>query len=393
MRLSTLPRDWDVVVAGAGVAGAVVAYRLARRGLRVLLAEKAVWPRDKACGGCLNAATLRALDQAGLGAVHQLGQPFTQLALASGRRRASLPLPVGRAVSRRRLDDWLVRQAVQAGAELLTSTQVVLCPVDQGMSRDSTQPGRRHVLLRQSQAQCTVSTRLVIGGDGLGSRLLREESSDELQVADDSRIGIGTTLDEAPDFYRAGRIHMACAAPGYVGLVRVESHRLNIGAALDPAWIKQCGGPAAAVKDVLSQTGFPCWDGLDEADWHGTPRLTRQRSQLGSERVLVLGDAAGYVEPFTGEGMGWAVASAAALEPLALEAVTAWRPGLVERWNARHARVVQSRQHGCHGIAALLRRPRLLQAAMPVLDTVPSSVRPLTAWLNRDYLCDRPEVR
>ncbi|MFD2436424.1 NAD(P)/FAD-dependent oxidoreductase [Modicisalibacter luteus] len=235
MHLNTLPRDWDVVIAGAGVAGAVIAYRLACRGLRVLLAEKAAWPRNKACGGCLNAATLRALDHAGLGEVRQLGRPYAQLALASGQRRATLPLPEGRALSRRRLDDWLVRQAMQAGVVFLDSTQVVLRPAD-------TQSGCRRVLLRQRQVQCTVSARLVIGGDGLGSRLLREDAPDELHVADGSRIGVGTTLDEAPAFYTSGRIHMACAAPGYVGLVRVESNRLNIGAALDPDWIKRCGG-------------------------------------------------------------------------------------------------------------------------------------------------------
>ncbi|MCP1344811.1 FAD-dependent monooxygenase, partial [Halomonas sp. FL8] len=305
---------------------------------------------------------------------------------ASGRRRATLPLPEGRAISRRQLDAWLVRQAIQAGVAFLDSTQVVLRPVD-------SQAGRRRILLRQGQTQRSISARLVIGGDGLGSRLLREEAPGELQVAEGSRIGVGTTFDEAPAFYTAGRIHMACAASGYVGLVRVESDRLNIGAALDPGWIKRCGGPAAAVQGVLRQTGFPCWNALGEADWHGTPQLTRRRTRLGSERVLILGDAAGYVEPFTGEGMGWAVAGAAALEPLALEGISAWRPALVERWNARHARVVRARQRGCHGVAAVLRRPRLLQATLPWLDAVPASVAPLTAWLDRDYPCHRREAQ
>lgn len=386
MRLNALTREWDVVVAGAGVAGAVIAYRLARRGLRVLLAEKASWPRHKTCGGCLNAATLRALEQAGLGAVRQLGQPYAELTLASGKRRAMLPLPQGRAVSRRQLDDWLVSQAVQAGAVFLDSTQVVLRAADR-------QSSRRHLLLRHGQAQRKVSARLIVGGDGLGSRLLREDAPGDLQVADESRIGVGATLDEAPAFYAAGRIHMACAAHGYVGLVRVESNRINVGAALDPGWIKHCGGPAAAVKDILRQSDFPCWSALDEAEWQGTPRLTRQRSRLGSERVLILGDAAGYVEPFTGEGMGWAVAGATALEPLALEAVSAWRPALIDRWTSRHAQVVRSRQRSCHGVAAMLRRPRLLRASLAWLEAVPASVAPLTAWLNRDYPRNRQEVR
>ena len=59
-------REWDAVVVGAGIAGAVSALHLARFGLRVLLAEKAVWPRAKACGGCLNAPALKALAGSGI---------------------------------------------------------------------------------------------------------------------------------------------------------------------------------------------------------------------------------------------------------------------------------------------------------------------------------------
>lgn len=381
MSLQNLPEGWDVIVAGAGIAGSVTAYRLARHGLRVLLAEKSAWPRDKACGGCLNKAALQALKQVGLGEVAHEGQRYFRIRLGSGQQRAVLPLPEGRAVSRRHLDQRLAQRAQEVGVTFLTGTQVMLMPT---IHSDENVPERR-VMLRQGQESVMVSARLVIGCDGLGSRLLREDAPQDMTIARNSRIGVGTTLSVASAAYSPGSIHMACAKQGYVGLVRVEEGRLNIGAALDPAWVKRCGGPGAAVTRVLRQANFPRVEGLGDADWHGTPQLTRQRIRLGGDRVLVLGDAAGYVEPFTGEGMSWAVASAAAVEPVALRAVARWEPALITQWTERHARLIRTRQRGCRSMAALLRRPRLVEALLPMANTLPGVVRPLTAWLNRAY--------
>ncbi len=375
MDLEALPRDWDVVVVGAGVAGAVSAYRLARRGLRVLLIDKSRWPRDKACGGCVNAAALRALSEAGLGDVGEAGAIYSRMRLASGRRQAVLPLPTGRAISRRRLDWMLARRAADAGARFLPATHAAL---------GATKANSRDVTLRHGPQCVTVTTKLVLGCDGLQSRLLREETSAKLEVDAGSHIGVGATV-AAPPLYRPGAIHMACGSHGYVGLVRAEDDRLTVGAALDPAWVKHCGGPGVAVPEVLHAAGFPVFEALLQARWHGTPRLTRRRHRLGGERVLVLGDAAGYVEPFTGGGMAWALAGAAAIEPLALAAVECWRNDLVDRWTARHTRLIRTRQRGCRGISILLRRPLLVAALLPLIDIAPVAVAPLTAWLNREY--------
>src|SRR5690348_16494808 len=85
-----LPRTWDVVVVGAGVAGAISALHLARSQLRVLLVEKSRWPREKVCGGCLNAAALRALANAGVALKD--GCDYTRMRLACGTRAAEFPL-------------------------------------------------------------------------------------------------------------------------------------------------------------------------------------------------------------------------------------------------------------------------------------------------------------
>ena len=62
-------RTWDVLVAGAGPAGATVARQLAQRGASVLMVDRALHPRRKVCGGCLNRASLSALEKAGLGGI------------------------------------------------------------------------------------------------------------------------------------------------------------------------------------------------------------------------------------------------------------------------------------------------------------------------------------
>jgi flavin-dependent dehydrogenase len=370
-----LPSDWDVVVVGAGVAGAVSAYRLARRGLRVLLVERAHWPRHKPCGGCVNAAALRLFADIGLGDVCMAGIGYDRLRLASGHREAMLPLRAGRAISRRRLDALLVGHAVAAGARFLPATRATLGHVA---------VNRRHVVLRRGPETTGIRTRLVLACDGLQSALMDSEPAADLQVDTDSPIGIGTTIPASRD-YPPGAIHMACSSQGYVGVVQVEDRCVNVGAALDPAWLKSRGGPRAAVPEVLHAAGLPTPSTLTRAHWRGTPRLTRRRRPLGGIRVLVVGDAAGYVEPFTGDGMAWALAAATAAEPLALRGVEQWSDSLVTAWTRRERRLTRSRKRGCRAVAALLHRPSLLQALLPLAQSAPAAIRPMTAWLHRRY--------
>ena len=64
--------------------------------------------------------------------------------------------------------------------------------------------------------------------------------------------------------------------------------------------------------------------------WKGTPELTRRPVRLGAERLFAVGDAGGYVEPFTGEGVLWALSGARALAPLVARVAERWDPGLLD---------------------------------------------------------------
>ncbi|MGH8146806.1 MAG: NAD(P)/FAD-dependent oxidoreductase [Rhodanobacteraceae bacterium] len=366
-----LPREWDAVVVGAGIAGAMSALHLARTGLRVLLVEKSAWPRAKTCGGCLNAAAIRALASSGIELCE--GSAYNGMRLHCLGRVAHLPLPPGVAISRMRLDAMLVEHAIGAGVRFVPATRATL----DGLTRH----GRR-VALRNPSTRCDVEARVVLDCGGLATRLLPDP---DWRIAPRARIGVAATLPEAFVRHDPGVIHMACAAQGYVGLVRAENGVVNIAAALDPVRCHEAGGPAAAVMEILRAEKLPAMENLHRLDWRGTPRLTRMRRRPGAERrVLILGDAAGYVEPFTGEGMAWAIADAAAALPFAREAVACWTDDIAERWSARHRRMLRARQRVCRGISGLLRHPSLLAVTLPLLDRAPAVSAPLTAWLNRD---------
>jgi flavin-dependent dehydrogenase len=134
---------------------------------------------------------------------------------------------------------------------------------------------------------------------------------------------------------------------------------------------------------VLGEVGWPRVPGLAELPWKGTPALTRRAKQLAGERWFAVGDAAGYVEPFTGEGMAWAVMSAAALAPLATRAVQRWDATLVREWEETHRRVIGSRQRVCRIVSRVLRSPVLTALAVRTLSVLPVLSHPVVNSLNR----------
>jgi 2-polyprenyl-6-methoxyphenol hydroxylase-like FAD-dependent oxidoreductase len=183
-------------------------------------------------------------------------------------------------------------------------------------------------------------------------------------------------------FYSPGTIYLASGAEGYLGLVRVEDGQLDIAAAMDRTLTRRAGSPGAAAAVLLEEVGWPPVNGMDQLSWRGTPPLTRRVSRFGGERLFVLGDAAVYVEPFTGEGIAWALASAAAVVPFAEQAVRRWRPALSTGWAREHRRLFQTRHRVCRLVAQALRRPRLVQGCLTLLARCPGLATPLIRHLN-----------
>ncbi len=370
--------DWDVIVVGAGPAGALAARQLATQQLKVLLVEKQAFPRWKVCGSCLNGHALKSLESAGLGDLPaQLGGiKLERLRLALGGRRVVIQLGQGRALSRSRLDQALVEAALIAGAELLPRTEALVAAASSGA---------RTVHLRSAQGLRTVTARVVLVANGLADRCLLPPSPIRSQVSPSSRIGAGCVLEAAPSSYTSGTIHMAVGRHGYVGVVRTEGGQVNLAAAFDRSHLKHCGGPAAAARQVLDEAGFEPLPLGAGGPWRVTPALTRRRAPLAADRLMVLGDAAGYVEPFTGEGIGWALGSALAVVPLALRGLSDWDPSLERDWGRLHATLIGQRQRLCHSLAFALRRPRLSHALLLAATHLPILTAPALSHLNGSF--------
>ena len=367
---------WDAIVIGAGPAGALSACLLAREGLAVLLVERRAFPRRKVCGGCLNARALASLDRAGLGPrVRALGAaPVHTLRMHQRGRSAMLALPPGLAVSRYALDDSLAAAAAEAGCELLTETVAHVAPED-GVPPDEP---RRHVLLqRAGETAVTALARSVIVADGLGHRSLRDCPTFKSRGPASSRVGVGGEAGPGIIGVEPGSITMAVTRHGYVGAVEVEGGQVNLAAAVDPPFLKNAGGPAAAVQAILRDAGVPVNGSLEAVDWLGTPPLTRRLVRPAARGVFVLGDAAGYVEPFTGEGMAWAFAGAEAVVPFVKRAAAAPDPRLEDEWTRALAISIGRDQRRCRGLAWSLRQPALMTMFMTLLQRRPGLVAPV----------------
>lgn len=366
-------QSWDAVIIGAGPAGAMAAHALAKRGRRTLLIEKKPFPRYKVCGGCLNRRAMAALDEAGLGSVLREcpAAPLDRIVLAQGRGRATVALTGGVAVARDAFDAVMVRAAVNAGAHFLPGVSARVQAMDEQAS-DAPSSSRRIVELRSGALAQELSAAVVILACGLGGGRASDEGTAGETIAAGGRIGVGAIVDEAPNEFAAGSIWMAIGRHGYVGAARLADGRLNVAAALNPRWMNSQGGAARAISALLQHSHFPVPANLGQIDWHGTPLLTRQASQVTGWRVLLAGDAAGYVEPFTGEGMAWALSAGSAAAAIADAGVKTWSSELEMKWRTIHRTLVTDRQRHCRRLAAWLRWPVAVRLGIAAVAAVPA---------------------
>jgi menaquinone-9 beta-reductase len=373
-------RTWDVLVVGAGPGGAFAAREAARTGLATLLVERAAFPRAKVCGGCLNHTAVEALQRAGLGdRLARLGGPaIASVRLRQDRRQASIPMPPGVAVSRRTLDAMLVAASIDAGAQFLPETTAVIArePAEAAPS------GPRVVELGpRGRDAARAAARVVIVADGLAQTSLRACGEFESVVSAGSRIGVGSVGPAGSLDLPSGAITMAIGRAGYAGAVIVEEGQVHVAAALDPRFVRKCGSPGRSVASVLEGAGVPIGAAFDSLDWLGTLPLTRRTLRPVGRRVLLVGDAAGYVEPFTGEGMAWALAMAGAATPFILRGLRAWDAGLEREWIATSDTLTGRQRRTCRMMARVLRAPWAVRGAIGLLARWPVLAHPVVSGL------------
>ena len=282
---------FDALVAGAGPAGSSTAIHLARGGARVLLADRARFPRDKPCGGGLTGRALKRIPVDPSPVVERDVDHFElRLRYGAGFTR-SHDRPLIRMTQRRRLDAFLAAEAAAAGAELREGAPV-----------GELEPGDLGVTARVGGAR--VRADVVVGADGANGVVARH-----LDLGD--RIVRGVALEGnvpldalAQDLERTAVIELATVPGGY-GWVFPKGDHANLGVG---GW----GAEGPRLREHLARLAEVhgvAPDALTEVRGHRLP-MRRLGTPAAAGRVLLVGDAAGLVDPLSGDGMYEAFVSA-----------------------------------------------------------------------------------
>lgn len=228
-------RRADVLIAGAGPAGAAAAIGLARRGLRPLLLERAREPRDIVCGGFLGPDALALLAGLGLDPQALGARPIDRLRLAAGGRQTDFALPFRAAgLSRLTLDAALRDAALAAGAGLERGITVRALTADSARLADGARIEARATLLATGKHDLR----------GLARHAVADE---------EAMVGLRLDLAPTPALTRAleGRIELMLVRRGHAGLLLLEDGRANLCLSIAAARLAEAG----SVERLLDRLG------------------------------------------------------------------------------------------------------------------------------------------
>jgi geranylgeranyl reductase family protein len=258
---------FDVAIVGAGPAGSTAAYRLASAGKRVLLVDKARFPRDKPCGG---GVTLRAARLLPFSIDPVVEDVVTSVEIglryrSSFTRTAQQPLVY--MTQRKRLDEFLLRKAEEAGAK-----------VEEGTTVDAR----------------ALDARFVIGADGCNGAAAKQ-----LGLGGGIEHGVALEANYPHDsrFEHTMALQVALLPGGY-GWIFPKGNHVNVGVGGEEG-----EGPRlrAALRQMCEEYGVDP-DAATDTRGYRLPLRTAQ-TVLAKDNAALIGDAAGLVDPFSGDGM------------------------------------------------------------------------------------------
>jgi flavin-dependent dehydrogenase len=369
------PHVVDVAVVGGGPAGAAVAIHLARAGREVVVLERSPAWRWRAAGVFASPAAVAVLRRTGLdeATIRRVTRPIpamrvatpsgTSFALTYGVETGGEPA-VG--FDRSALDPALLDLAAATGATVRPG--VAVTAVRLAVERDRA----AELDLAAADGPERLLARLVVGADGPRSVVARAVGVHR-PVRLPARIGLSYHVaDPRPDDL-AIAARMEVIRDGYVGIAPVPGGRVNVGIVLGPSWAASLAADgAAAVSDAVLDALQP--DADDALPWRGGPpcEAVAGASPLGVRTVrragpgwFLVGDAAGFLDPFTGEGLHRAFVSA----ELAAAAIIRGTPDHFER--AMHRRFT-AKDAVSWLVQTFLARPALFEYAARRLASRPS---------------------
>jgi geranylgeranyl reductase family protein len=325
---NTRDRAADVIVVGAGPAGSTTAFHLASAGLDVLLLEKATFPREKVCGDGLTPRAVKSLVAMGIDTSEQAGWTRNRgLRIQGGGLRLELPWPelasypdFGLVRPRTDFDELLARQAQKAGARLHEATTVTGPVIDE---RTGHVVGVTARTGDRSAPPVTYTAPLVVAADGNSARLalslgIERRENRPMGVAVRRYYTSPRTHDDFLESHlelreKAGAGRTGRLLPGYGWIFGMGDGTVNVGLGMlnTTAAFQQTD-----YRDLLTR-----WLGALPAEWgfaeqNATGPVRGSALPMGFNRtphysrgVLLVGDAAGAVNPFNGEGIAYAMES------------------------------------------------------------------------------------
>jgi flavin-dependent dehydrogenase len=375
-------RVYDVLVAGAGPAGAVAATVLARAGVRVGLVDRSTFPRPKLCGDTLNPGSLalltrlRMADAARGGGLPVNGMLVTGDAVAiEGRYPGGLQ---GRSVTRRDLDWWLVQDAINAGVDFQPGVRIADPLVtDAGGTRCV----QGVALLDAAGRRDNRGARITVAADGRHSTiafalgLARHPATPRRWAIGAYFSNVRACADVGEMHIRSGRYIGVAPVPGDLVNVCVvrEPGRADAGAFANPRellWHELRGDAVLRERFVNARMETtPVMLGPLALDTVGEP----------PEGLLLAGDAAGFVDPMTGDGLRFAIRGGELAAFAALDALEHGWTGVHARLAAARRREFAAKRRFNRLLRALVQSPAAVRAAAAGARLAPGVVRALIA--------------
>jgi flavin-dependent dehydrogenase len=309
--------DYDVIIAGGGPAGASAAIHLTMGGARVLLVEQKKFPRPKLCGEFISPECVPHFERLGVADQMFAASPshLTETVFYA-RKGKSVSVPsawfgaggFALGLSRAEMDERLLRRASDAGAKVLENAQVV------NLLRDEDHGRVRGVTVKQDGKEEVYSAPITIDATGRTRALARRLAKSQNQMTPHRAALVAFKAHLVDARVEPGACEIYFYRGGYGGLSSIENGLSNLCFIASARAVRECGADAERVmREVLSQNRRAAY-ALENARTI-SPWLAVSLEGFGRNAVtpapglLLIGDAASFIDPFTGSGMLMALES------------------------------------------------------------------------------------